>query len=219
MAIYECFDSFAAFERYLDLGGPDLIPSARLLVTEYCRYALFRAWSYYPDALPPEAIATKQRNGEIDASLSYPVEDLYPDGQPAGQVGQEIYGAGAAMVFATRAFHRIEGAPFLLFSDHFVRSLTRIDADGISLRIEGEDGGKAQLILIRDGRKALPPAVLSTLSGEVISACNQSAEELAFEIPAKISLELRWWPEGRRPNCGEFKPAPSHSTTYHGMPR
>ena len=52
MAIFECFDSFAAFERYLKDSGPDLDPAARLLVSEYCKYALDRAWFYYPDALP-----------------------------------------------------------------------------------------------------------------------------------------------------------------------
>src|SRR3546814_16338067 len=46
---------------------------------------------------PAKAIAEKQRenNGHIDRKLSFPPEDLYPDGQPAGPVGQETYGAGA----------------------------------------------------------------------------------------------------------------------------
>lgn len=44
MAMYECFEAFAAFERYLDDGGPDMEPNARMLISEYCRYALSRAW-------------------------------------------------------------------------------------------------------------------------------------------------------------------------------
>src|SRR3546814_19322509 len=39
--------------------------------------------------------------------ISFPREDLDVDGQPGGQVGQEIYGAGAAFVFATRSFHEV----------------------------------------------------------------------------------------------------------------
>ncbi|WP_298174834.1 hypothetical protein [Novosphingobium sp.] len=50
MALYECFDSFAAFEQLLMDGGPDFDAGARMLVSEYCRYALDRAWYYYPDA-------------------------------------------------------------------------------------------------------------------------------------------------------------------------
>ena len=72
MAIYECFDSFAAFEKYLDDSGPDLDPAARMLIAEYCKYALDRAWYYYPDALPEDVLAEKQRNGHIARnSVSY----------------------------------------------------------------------------------------------------------------------------------------------------
>lgn len=44
LAIFECFDSFAAFERYLKDSGPDLDPAARLLISEYCKYAIDRGW-------------------------------------------------------------------------------------------------------------------------------------------------------------------------------
>jgi hypothetical protein len=127
MAIYECFDSFAAFEHYLDDSGPDLEPAARMLIAEYCKYALDGAWYYYPDALPPEIISPRQRetNGHVDRKLCFPLEDLYPDGQLAGQVGQEVYGAGAAFVLATRAFHHVESAAFRLYCDHFVRARER----------------------------------------------------------------------------------------------
>jgi hypothetical protein len=87
MAIYECFDSFAAFERYLGDSGPDLEPAARMLIAEYCKYALSRAWYYYPDALPAKVISPEQRetNGHIDRKLSFPLEDLYPAGELAGR--------------------------------------------------------------------------------------------------------------------------------------
>lgn len=195
MAIYECFDSFAAFEQFLDLGGPDLIPAAKLLVSEYCRYALSRAWFYYPDALPAEALAQDDiRNGHIDRALSFPVEDLYPDGQPAGQVGQEIYGAGAAMVFATRAFHRIEGAPFALCCDHFLRALVRIDERAVSFVIDGPPQQSARIVLARTGpaRKA-PTAVLRGPDGAVVPAePTPGGEKGAFTVPAQGAYTLRW---------------------------
>ena len=40
MAMYEAFDSFAAFERYLKDSGPDLDSAVQKLIIEYCRYAL-----------------------------------------------------------------------------------------------------------------------------------------------------------------------------------
>ena len=192
MAMYECFDSYAAFERFLDLGGPDLIPSAKMLVAEYCRYALHRAWFYYPDALPKEALATELRNGEIDRKLSLPVEDLYPDGQPAGQVGQEVYGGGAAMVFATRAYHRVPGAPFMIFCDYFLRAVTRIDERTLSLKIDGEDNHVANFSLVRAGRKALPEMIVRKLSGEVIEPATVGDGEICYQVPPYTGLVLSW---------------------------
>lgn len=192
MALYECFDAFAAFERYLDLGGPDLIPAAKMLVTDYCRYALHRAWFYYPDALPPEALAEKQRNGFIDPALSFPVEDLYPDGQPAGQVGQEIYGAGAAMVFATRAFRPVDNAPFVLYCDHFMRALTRLDGTTLSLTIDGNEGETADFALVAKGRKALPQAVVRTLAGHVLEPAERGDGLIAWRVPAHTGVVLTW---------------------------
>ena len=192
MAIYECFDSFAAFERYLDLGGPDLLPAAKMLVTDYCRFALDRAWSYYPDALPKAALAPEQRNGEIDRTLSFPLEDLYPDGQPAGQVGQEIYGAGAAMVFATRAFHRVAGAGFHLHCDHFVRALTRMDKRALSFNLDGMAGDSAVLSLVKCGRRPLPQVRVRAIDGCELNPCAADPQRISFAIPAAGTVLVAW---------------------------
>ena len=197
MAIYECFDSFAAFEHYLDLGGPDLVPAVKLLVSEYCRFALSRAWFYYPDALPKEALAQDDiRNGHIDRALSFPVEDLYPDGQPAGQVGQEIYGAGAAMVFATRAFHRVPQAPFVLHCDHFLRAFSTDQEGAVAFALDGPTGLKAKLTLLppRDQRRSKGKITLETSAGEIAPSNSPETEEmmLRFIIPAQGAYTLRW---------------------------
>lgn len=194
MAVYECFDSFAAFEQYLGLGGPDLIPSVKLLVSEYCRYALDRAWYFYPDALPEDGLATDNRNGHIDRSLSFPLEDLYPDGQPAGQVGQEIYGAGAAMTFATRAFHRIEGAPFLLYCDRFARALTRTDERAVSFALDGPAGKSARVALVAaNGEPIDLSATLRGSNGEPVPPVDAPEGLLCcFEAPAQGAYMLSW---------------------------
>lgn len=194
MAIYECFDSFAAFEQYLDLAGPDLIPSVKLLISEYCRYALDRAWYYYPDALPEEALATENRNGHIDRALNFPLEDLYPDGQPAGQVGQEIYGAGAAMVFATRAFHRIERAPFLLHCDHFVRALTRTDERVLSFTLDGPAGSDALVSILAEGprRKNWAPNLRDATGRTLEGRAGENDALCRFKVPAHGAYTLSW---------------------------
>jgi len=194
MAIYECFDSFLAFERYLDDSGPDLEPAARTLISEYCKYALSRAWYYYPDVLPAEAIADKQRenNGHIDHTLSFPVEDLYPDGQQAGQVGQEVYGAGAAFIFATRAFHHVEGAPFRLYCNHFIRASERSGDRALSITLDGGEACVANLSLVRLKRRKLPEAKLTTADGDTIRPRFHHADRIDFHGPANGRLVLTW---------------------------
>jgi hypothetical protein len=192
MAVYECFDSFAAFECYLRDSGPELEPAARMLISEYCKYALDRAWFYYPDALPKDALATENRNGHIDRDLSFPVEDLYIDGQPAGQVGQEIYGAGAAFVFATRAFHIVDGAPFRLFCDHFIMASERTGDRALSLSLDGGEACTAGLSLVRLPRRKLPKFKLTTADGDALRAHAKTADRLDFRVPANGRLILSW---------------------------
>jgi hypothetical protein len=192
MAIYECFDSFAAFERYLKDSGPDLDPAARVLISEYCRYALHRAWFYYPDALPSDCLATEIRNGHIDKALSFPLEDLYHDGQPPGQVGQEIYGAGAAFVFATRAFHAVEGETFEIYCDHFLMSSERNHTQSVSVRLEGGEGCQARLALVRRGRSPLPDFIVEVTGGDRIRASQKSGGRIDFIVPASSYITIRW---------------------------
>ncbi|KQT31040.1 hypothetical protein ASG29_16210 [Sphingomonas sp. Leaf412] len=193
MAAFECFDSFAAFERYLKDSGPDLDPAVRLLVSEYCKYALDRAWYYYPDALPEDALAQEDiRNGHIDSSLSFPIEDLYVDGQPAGQVGQEIYGAGAAFVFATRAFHQVTGAPFRIFCDHFPVTSERTSERSLKFGLDGGHARKAVFSLSRLPGETLPRFVLRTIAGDTLRPVTRRADLIEYQIPASGEISLHW---------------------------
>ncbi len=192
MAIYECFDAFTAFEAYLDQSGPDLDPAVRMLVAEYCKYAIDRAWYYYPDALPAEILATENRNGHIDRKLSFPLEDLYPDGQCPGQVGQEIYGAGAALVFATRSFHLIEGAPFRLFCDHFIRGSERPGDRSLSIVLDGGESCVAALSFVREKRRRLPKLKVATAGGDVVRGHPRGSDRIDFHVPASGRLIISW---------------------------
>jgi len=198
MAIYECFDSFAAFERYLKDGGPDLDPAVRMLICEYCKYALHRAWYYYPDALPPEALATENRNGHIDRNLSFPLEDLYHDGQLAGQVGQEIYGAGAAFIFASRSFHTVEGAPFQIFCDHFLLESQRTSAHSLSLQLSGGPTCEAMLSIVRAKRRTLPRLEVTTAAGDRIRPRHSEPDRIDYVMPADARVTLVWKDTGKK---------------------
>jgi hypothetical protein len=193
MAMYECFESYAGFEEYLAQAGPNLEPSARMLISEYCKFALDRAWFYYPDALPKDAIKDgDHQSGVINRGLNFPLEDLYPDGQPAGQVGQEIYGSGAAFVFATRSNHMLDNAPFRLFCDHFIRAQERTGERALSLQLDGGDTSTATLALVRLPRRKLTKAKLITAGSDVIRPYVSSKDCVQFHVPANGRLILTW---------------------------
>jgi hypothetical protein len=194
MAIYECFDSLAAFERYLDDGGRDIDPAVRMLMLEYCKYALDRAWYYYPDALPAKALSPKQReaNGHIDRKLSFPVEDLYVDGQPAGQVGQEIYGAGAAFIFATRGTHLVDGAPFRIYCDQILPTLERTGQRSMTLTLHDGAVCTATLSIVRLKRHKLGAVKLTAINGDVLEPRHSSADRISYELSADGRYFLTW---------------------------
>jgi hypothetical protein len=194
MALYECFDTFAAFGDYLARGGPALSGAVRTLVSEYCRYVLHRAHFYYPDALPKEALSPTQRekNGHIDRALSFPLEDLYIDGQQAGQVGQEVYGAGAAFVFASRSTHLIDGAPFKLFCDHFLSRSSRPTAHRVVFGIAGGAGDPATLSLLPLGRKRLPRVRVMTADGTQIEPFARHRDRIDYRVPLNIEFSIDW---------------------------
>lgn len=193
MAIYECFDSFTAFEAYLADSGPDLEPAVRMLIGEYCKYALDRAWFYYPEALPKEILADPpHQSGVINPDLAFPLEDLYGDGQSPGQVGQEIYGSGAALVFAARSHHLIDEAPFRLFCNLFIRSIERTGDRALTLSLDGGETCRADLSLVRLKRRKLPQATLTTAEGDIVRAHTTSDDRLDFRVPANGRLILTW---------------------------
>jgi hypothetical protein len=193
MAMYECFESFAGFEEYLAQAGPNLEPAVRMMVGEYCKYVIDRAWFYYPDTLPKEAIHEgKHQSGVVNPDLSFPLEDLYPDGQQAGQVGQEIYGCGAAFVFASRSHHHVAGAPFLLYCNQFIRASERTGERALSIQLDGGETCVADISLVRLKRRTLPKARIVTAGGDAIRPRASSRDRIDFLVPASGRVILSW---------------------------
>jgi hypothetical protein len=193
MAMYECFESFAGFEDYLKQAGPNLEPAVRMLVSEFCKYALDRAWFYYPDTLPREAIQDgDHQSGVINRELNFPLEDLYPDGQPAGQVGQEIYGCGGAFIFATRSHHQVDDAPFRLYCNQFIRAHERTGKRALSIQLDGGETCLADVSLVRLPRRALPKASIITAGGHSIRPRAVLNDRIDFRVPASGRFILTW---------------------------
>ena len=189
-AVFEAFESFAAFHQMFTHAGDALPDSARLLVTEYCRCLLNRAWFYYPGELPEDALATESRNGHLDRTLAIPMEDLYPAGALAGQVGQEVYGAGSAFAFTVRSFHRPAGAPFQIACDYPL-TITNMSPGCAELRVHGVSPFSCRLKLM-SAEGHLLPDVSVRLGGKEVAGASARNGEREYAIPGGSDLELRW---------------------------
>ena len=107
-------------------------------------------------------------------------------------MGQEVYGAGAAFIFATRAFHPIEGAPFQLYCDHFIRSTERTGDRSLTIILDGGERCTADLSIVRSKRRKLGKVTISTADGDILRPHNASADRIDYRVPASGRLYLRW---------------------------
>jgi hypothetical protein len=99
------------------------------------------------------------------------------------------------MVFATRAFHSVEGAPFKLFCDHFLRGSERIGDRSLSIMLVGGETCTASLSFIREKRRKLPRTTVATASGDVLRPHSKSSDRIDYYVPANGRLIISWTDE------------------------
>ena len=126
------------------------------------------------------------------------MEDLYGDGQPAGQVGQEIYGCGAAFAFTTRSFHQVKGGPFVLFCDHPLHEWDETEDACLSFRARGVADVPCRVRLIPTGRKPLPTVHVCDEPGNTFAVRTTDEGHAEFDVPADCYVEVRWGGHGKR---------------------
>lgn len=195
LAAYEELEAQAKFRSYLALGGDDVRPSLRLLLAEYQKYGLDRAWFYYPDALPVDAIAKQARNGAVRRALSVPLEDLQDGREMSGQVGQEVYGCGLAFVYASRYYRDLTGARRLFCNYPFYDFAATEDGSAVSFRVGGDPRGTCEIrVMSTDADARLGDVTLVVRAGEVpVTVKERRTPEghVAFDVHGGQAVELR----------------------------
>ena len=203
LALYEELETLAAFHDYLAVGGDDIPSSIRLLLCEFCKYLVDRAWYYYPGQLPKEMIEEKPRSGHINRELAIPLEDIYEGWEKAGKVGQEVYGGAAPFVFATRHCHRIEGVRFRIHCDYPVRGFTVRKQRGRSLshagsvrvQIAGDHRCLSHIRIVPDDYTPLPKIALKTRrrrSWHEVPGDMVENGYLEYELPGDAEIVVTW---------------------------
>ena len=179
IAAYEETEALAKFHELLRLGGDDLPPSVTLLVCEFAKWLLSRGWYYYPGELPSQMLSDAPRNGAIRRELFIPLEDLQDGLEPSGQVGQEIYGAGLALVCATRHFRRIGGRPYVLFCEYPLEELAKR-----SFRVIGDPRMHCSARLIPVGANA-------TIADDELRIRGKKRSRTLRSVEGHLTLDVR----------------------------
>ncbi|MES2573776.1 MAG: hypothetical protein V4572_02430 [Bacteroidota bacterium] len=190
-AAYEEFEVYAALHHYLLVAEDiDILPSLKILIPEFIKYAVSRLPFYYPNLLPLEMIAEDTKTGEVQKDLWIPLEDMHDGWEKSGQVGQEVYGAGLPFGIIPRQYFKLKSLDAIAFIDYPVTSF-RLGKKSATFHIDGNIELKARLILF-----GLSKAVQSKIKVEVKnkSAYNpiKTKSSNQFEFPAGTMVRITW---------------------------
>lgn len=201
IALYEELEVLSAVHEYLQVARDAVSPPLRVLLPEYCRYVLDRAWYHYPSELPLDVLAHKPKVGKLHRYLSIPVEDLYEGWEKAGQVGQEVYGGSAPFVIATRHCHLVPGEEFYLHSAYPVadfaarRAAKRGGTGTATFRLLGDRRCVTQIRLVPANHLPLPKTQLQVRVGRGWATKSPRIIELGypeFEVSGDAEVRVTW---------------------------
>ncbi len=194
VAAYEELEIFAAFHEYLGLVDAHVAPSVHLLLSEYCKYVSDNKICMYPRNLPEDVITDQPQNGHINRDLTIPLEDLYQGWEKAGQVGQEVYGAGMAPGIVTRCLHHVDGAPFLLYCQYPVHGLcAEPEERSCKFAVYGDrDLGFTMRLVPKDNETLSGVAVRLVDAERDLEGRRTDEGQLEYDAPGGSRVELRW---------------------------
>lgn len=199
LALYEELEVLAAIHEYMRIAGDEVRQSLRVLLPEYCKYLVDRAWFHYPSELPNDVVADKPQSGNLHRYLSVPVEDLYEGWERAGQVGQEVYGASAPFIIATRHCHQVPGEDFIIHCTYPITDVKLNRAEGggkMRFKLTGDPRCQAYQRIIAENFGSLPKfEVVRVDDGKAAKPVEPKLNALGYieyVTPGDAELEVRW---------------------------
>ncbi|WP_432327111.1 hypothetical protein ACRQ5D_26235 [Mucilaginibacter sp. P25] len=191
-AVYEEQEVFCALHDYLrNAQDIEILPSVRLLITEYVRYLVDRAAYYYPTMLPKEMLQEKPKIGEVDPNLWIALEDLHDGWEKSGQVGQEVYGAGNAFGILPRHYIRIPDQPFMVFTDYPLYRFSTRKQDYLHVRMAGDNRIDCRLMVVKTGPGKLP-GVEVHINHKPIHGKKSKGGHFEYLIPGNAEITISW---------------------------
>jgi hypothetical protein len=187
-AAYEELEVYAALSEYLfQAEDVAILPSLRILIPEFIKYAVNRMAYYYPPLLPKEMLSEEVKTGELQPDLWVPLEDLYNGWEKSGQVGQEVYGAGIAFGVVPRQYIKIE-EDFLVFIDYPNQYKKR--GKSITIKLYGDKGLSCNLKILKIGDRNIKLKI--THDNKALKAFKENIKIHEYEISGHGVIKIQW---------------------------
>jgi hypothetical protein len=193
-AVYEEQETFCALHDYVKHSrGVSVSPSVHLLVAEYIRHLVNRAPYYYPPMLPKEMLSDKVKMGEVDPKLWIALEDLYDGWDKAGQVGQEVYGAGNAFGILPRHCFIVKDKRLRIFTDYPVINFREEKNKSVIFRTTGSKELTCRLLILKQGDLKLPDLVVYTGTiKQIVSGRRTKQGDIEYTIRGSQLIKITW---------------------------
>ena len=201
-AVYEELEGFAALHDYLAHFDGEAPEWLEILIPEFLRNLLYKGRFYYPPNLPPEMLAEEPKTGELDPKLWIPIEDIHDGWEKAGQVGQEVYGAGLPFGLVPRHYWRVPGESFMIYIDYPIRDFSAAVEGEASFRVLGDPRLTCRLRLMPTSKKRLPKfEVQSEREGKIESLEGRKTPEghIEYELFSDRTVIVQWEAEKSKP--------------------
>jgi hypothetical protein len=189
-AAYEEMEVYAALSEFmLQSQDIDLLPSLKILIPEFLKYAVSRLPFYYPIMLPEEMISDEVKTGEVEKDLWIPLEDLYTGWDKSGQVGQEVYGAGLGFGVMTRQYHKVKDEEFLLFTDYPLKNYKK-SKNTIQFTVVGNAEFECNFKIILPEKDKIEMKVF--LDKNVLAPAAKSKMLLEYKVYGECHVKISW---------------------------
>jgi hypothetical protein len=190
-AAYEEFEVFAALHHYMEVAdGLDILPSLKILIPEFIKYAVGRLPFYYPSMLPEDMIAEEIKTGEVQKKLWIPLEDIHDGWEKSGEVGQEVYGAGMAFGVIPRQYFMLKEADIMGFTNYPALKF-RYGKNKVTFQFAGDADFRASIKLSGlTNSKVRKIKIEAKTTGAYKEVTGEKPTE--FEVPGNAQVRISW---------------------------
>ena len=166
---------------------------------------MYKGSFYYPPVLPDEMISQEPRTGEINKKLWIPLEDIHDGREQAGQVGQEIYGAGLPFSLVTRHYRSVKEKGILIYLDYPALNYKDDEKDQLSFDVFGDPRLSCRMRIMPIGKKSLPVLEVEAEMDKqkmILKSVVTEEGHLEYEVPGGHQVHVKW-SNGKRNRNGK----------------